>query len=179
MNWANALTITRILLCIPLVLIEPFSLLFYVIYFVAGITDVADGYIARCTGKASKHGAMLDSVADVAFYAVLIYVATYSLAIPAGILIWATMIAFIRLLSYGIGYIKYHAFAALHTYANKAVGLLMFGFPILYGLCGVVPAAIAICFAANMAALEELLINITSVDLKRNEKSIWGKGRSI
>ena len=66
MNWANRLTIFRILL-VPLfitaILYHRLDLAF-VIFVVAAITDGLDGYIARAFDQKTKLGAMLDPLAD-------------------------------------------------------------------------------------------------------------------
>ena len=69
MNIANYITISRIILILPVVLLMTdsedlknwFSLILFVI---AGITDHLDGYIARKTNTTSSLGALLDLTAD-------------------------------------------------------------------------------------------------------------------
>ena len=69
MNIANYITILRIILILPVVLLMTdsedlknwFSLTLFII---AGITDHLDGYIARKTNTTSSLGALLDLTAD-------------------------------------------------------------------------------------------------------------------
>lgn len=69
MNIANYITISRIILILPVVLLMTdsedlknwFSL---VLFIIAGITDHLDGYIARKTNTTSSLGALLDLTAD-------------------------------------------------------------------------------------------------------------------
>lgn len=69
LNVPNVLTVGRILL-IPvfvLVFMEPTpdrSMLAAVIFTVAAVTDLLDGYIARRTGQITKFGKLLDPIAD-------------------------------------------------------------------------------------------------------------------
>jgi CDP-diacylglycerol--glycerol-3-phosphate 3-phosphatidyltransferase len=69
LNLPNFLTLVRILL-IPvfvLVFVSPTpdrSLLAAVIFTVAAVTDLLDGYIARRTGQVTKLGKLLDPIAD-------------------------------------------------------------------------------------------------------------------
>jgi CDP-diacylglycerol--glycerol-3-phosphate 3-phosphatidyltransferase len=69
LNLPNLLTLARILL-IPvfvIIFIEPTpdqSLIAAVIFAVAAVTDVLDGYIARRTGQVTKLGKLLDPIAD-------------------------------------------------------------------------------------------------------------------
>ena len=69
MNIANSLTILRILLIIPVLLLASTEPSFYnwialILFVIAGITDHLDGYIARMTDSTSDLGALLDLVAD-------------------------------------------------------------------------------------------------------------------
>lgn len=68
-NLPNLLTLTRILL-IPvfvMLFVEPTpdrSLIAAVIFVVAAVTDLLDGYVARRTGQITKLGRLLDPIAD-------------------------------------------------------------------------------------------------------------------
>ena len=66
---ANYITITRIFLIIPvLILASPesssFNWIALMLFIFAGITDHLDGYVARRTGSTSSLGALLDLLAD-------------------------------------------------------------------------------------------------------------------
>ena len=67
---ANIITTSRIFSSICLLLCPVFSISFYIIYIYCGITDMADGAIARRTKSDSELGAILDTVADSIFVAV-------------------------------------------------------------------------------------------------------------
>ena len=69
---ADIITILRIVGALILFSVKTLSISFLVVYFIAGLTDVIDGYIARKTRTTSDLGAKLDSIADVIFYLVLI-----------------------------------------------------------------------------------------------------------
>lgn len=47
----------------------PATAAFWTVYGLCGISDMADGYLARRLHAESKRGAMLDSVADLCFVA--------------------------------------------------------------------------------------------------------------
>ena len=69
MNIANYLTILRILLIFPVLLLaspdpNPLNWIALTLFVIAGITDHLDGYIARKTKSTSSLGALLDLVAD-------------------------------------------------------------------------------------------------------------------
>jgi cardiolipin synthase len=66
MNVPNMLTLSRLIL-IPLFLVlylDDHSIAALLIFLVAGLTDVLDGYIARRSGQVTVTGSMLDPLAD-------------------------------------------------------------------------------------------------------------------
>ena len=60
----NILSASRIALCLPLLLADAMTVPFWVLYVIAGTTDMLDGFLARRWGVESKFGARLDSLAD-------------------------------------------------------------------------------------------------------------------
>ena len=76
---ANYITILRILLIVPILLLaspdsDPINWIALVIFIIAGITDHLDGYIARKTLSTSNLGALLDLVADKLLIILTIYI---------------------------------------------------------------------------------------------------------
>ena len=63
----DLLSASRIVLCLPLLLVDAMTLPFWVLYLIAGLTDILDGFLARRWGVESKFGARLDSLADFLF----------------------------------------------------------------------------------------------------------------
>lgn len=62
MKWIpNVLSVIRILLSVSLLTLMPATVLFWCIYGLGGLSDMADGYLARKMNAASKTGAALDS----------------------------------------------------------------------------------------------------------------------
>ena len=59
---ANKMTAVRILLSVILLFLPVFSLSFWILYLLAGFSDMADGWIARHWNLVSKTGERLDSV---------------------------------------------------------------------------------------------------------------------
>ena len=84
-------------------------------------------------------------------------------------------IAAVRLAGYGVGFIKYRTFSALHTYANKATGALIFAFPILYAALGLTASGVILCVAALFSSVEEFAITVSSPMLNRNRKGFYQK----
>ena len=102
MNFANFLTISRVILILPVLFFisEDSGLNNWLALFLfvsAGVTDNLDGYIARKTGTESSLGALLDLLADkllvIITTAYLISYQTHeSLLIPAFIIIFREII---------------------------------------------------------------------------------------
>jgi phosphatidylglycerophosphate synthase len=172
---ANYISIARILLVLALVRIEPLSTMFYVIYFICGISDILDGFIARKTNTTSKFGEKLDSAADLIMVVVLIAILYPIINPTVQILFWIVIIGIIRAVSVVVVILKYKTFGIIHTYANKITGLILFAFPVLLVVFPLDMLMYGICIVASISAVEELLINLLSNELCANKKSIFMK----
>ena len=155
----NALSIVRIPLSLSILLVKPFSALFFILYILCGATDALDGFIARRFNAMSALGARLDSVADFVFFGAALYVFLTAMAIPAFLIMWAILIVAVRFMGLGRAFSKYKEWAALHTYAYKLAGFTFFLFPFLAAFLGVVTACIMLCGIATLATAEEIYIN--------------------
>ena len=72
------------------------------------------------------------------------------------------LIVAVRLFSYVFAAIKYHRFAAYHTYLNKVTGAVLFVVPYFIEL-SVFPAFCKlICLISGVSTLEELIMHITA-----------------
>ncbi len=80
MNFPNILSISRILLLIPIIFFfeNEFFLLSLITYIVASITDYLDGYFARQHNQTSEFGALLDQLADKLFISILLIWMTFN-----------------------------------------------------------------------------------------------------
>lgn len=169
----NVLSICRIIFTLAIIFTKPLSTLFFILYFGAGISDVFDGYIARKTNNTSDFGATIDSIADFIFIAVMMLILLSIIRIPLWLVMWIIGIAIIRGVSLIIGFIKFHGIAFLHTYANKATGLLLFCFPVILIFGGMTVTGILLCTIASISAIEDLAINIRSKKLVKDVISIF------
>ncbi|MNE69369.1 phosphatidylglycerophosphate synthetase [compost metagenome] len=159
-----------------LLFVQPFSALFFIIYLLCGASDALDGYLARKAMITSPFGASLDSVADAIFIGAILCVFLPVLQFPRWIICWIGAIALVRISSLVTGWIKYSTLAFIHTYANKATGLVLFCFPFLYNLFGLTITASLLCGLASFSAIEELSINLTSKELSRDTSGFnWKK----
>ena len=133
-NAANLITLIRIFGAIALIMLEPLSLPFFIVYGVCGLSDAFDGLVARKLGIQSSFGSALDSLSDLLFYGVMaakLFPTFQRLLLPYQWVIIAvpTVLHFI---AYIICAIKFSRFSAIHTYANKALGLLVYAFPFFF-----------------------------------------------
>ena len=67
---ANIVTGFRVLISIALLFCPVFSSVFYILYLTGGLSDMADGIIARRTNTISGFGARFDTAADFVFVVV-------------------------------------------------------------------------------------------------------------
>ena len=179
-NLPNILSYTRIAGTVWLLLMTPLTPLFLAVYLITGVTDVLDGAIARRYGTTSEKGARLDSIADLLLYTLILIriLPVMWVTLPKKIWYFVGATLMLRFVSYGIAAAKYHRFASLHTYMNKATGLLVFLVP--YAI--VSPAAVPYCWcvvaAAMAGTIEEMTIHITSEEYDPNHKSLLIRPRS-
>ena len=64
---ANIITFVRVVCSIALLFCPALSTPFYILYIIAGFTDMIDGTVARKTGTVTEFGAMFDTLADFLF----------------------------------------------------------------------------------------------------------------
>lgn len=134
-----------------------------------------DGYIARRMKLKSEIGAKLDSLADLVFILVILFVIIRNMTVPLWVLHGVVVITLIRIVSYAIGYYKFHTFVSLHTIMNKISGFLLLGLPIFYALLKSNIVEVFTVLVAFVSAIEELIIILSAKKLERNCKSIFLK----
>ena len=80
MNLPNILSISRILLLIPIILFFEFGWYLFstFVFVIAAITDFLDGYFARKKNQTSDMGALLDLLADKLFVSILLIWITFN-----------------------------------------------------------------------------------------------------
>ena len=152
---ANIITGIRILCSIALLFFHAFSPQFYVLYIVAGVSDMIDGTVARKTGTASEFGSRLDTIADVVFVAVCMIKLIPVLNIPSWLFIWITIVALIKMINVISGYVMYKKFAAVHTVMNKVTGIFLFILPLILKIIDLRYSGAFVCAAATFAAMQE------------------------
>jgi CDP-diacylglycerol--glycerol-3-phosphate 3-phosphatidyltransferase len=152
---ANSLTICRIVLCVALLITEAFSPTFFLVYALAGLTDMLDGYVARRTNSESELGARLDSIADLALATACLSKLLPVIDVPAWLWAWIAAIALVKVANVASGLVVERRLVMLHTSANKVAGLVAFLVPFAIPLFGIAAPAIIACAVATFAAVQE------------------------
>ena len=149
----NIITTLRILGAVCLLLCNPAGAAFWVIYGLCGVSDMADGYLARKLHAESKTGAVLDSVADICFMVCCAIRLLPVIQIPMWLWIWAGVIVVIKLFNQVSALVICKHICFPHTKANKLTGLLLFiAVPTVFW--SFVPIAI-VAGIATFAAIQE------------------------
>ena len=151
----NILSVSRIVLGLPLLLVEVMTMPFWVLYAIAGITDMLDGFLARRWGVESKFGARLDSLADFVYVLAVGYKLFPWLKLPASLWMMIGFIALVKVSNALSSYVVKHKIAFLHTKANKLTGFLLFIGMMAIGQSYFIPVAWVIACFALFAAIQE------------------------
>lgn len=152
---ASILTIGRMVLALILLLPPVFSVSFMVLYLLAGMTDILDGWVARKTGTVSERGARMDTVADMIFAAVCLIKILPVMALPTYLWIWVGMICVIKVLNIVSGFVVRRKFVTVHSILNKFTGLLLFLLPLTLSFFDVTYSGGMVCVIATLAAIQE------------------------
>ena len=163
---ANILTGCRIFGSIFLLFCPAFSLAFYITYVLCGFSDMIDGAIARKTNSTSKFGSRLDTIADFIFVVVSLFKLLPAIHIPGWLWIWGGVIAAIKLSNIIWGSVSKKQFISLHSTMNKLTGLLLFLWPLTVAVAESKYIAMAVCFVATVAAIQEGFYVITDSEPK-------------
>lgn len=122
----NIITLLRMAGSFGLLFSDVTSGVFWIIYSLCGISDIADGWLARKLHAESKTSAVLDSLADICFVACCAILLIPVVQIPTWLWIWAGMIVAIKIVNQVSALIVCNRFCFPHTIANKLTGLLLF-----------------------------------------------------
>ena len=151
----NILSASRIALCLPLLLADAMTVPFWILYLIAGLTDILDGFLARRWGVESKFGARLDSLADFVFVLTVGYKFFPLLKLPATLWMMIGLIALIKVANAISSYMVKRRIEFLHTRANKLTGFFLFIGMMAIGQSYFVPVAWMIACIALFAAIQE------------------------
>lgn len=152
---ANFITGIRILFSFILLFTKIFSPTFYVVYIIAGISDVFDGLVARKLNLQSSFGEKFDTVADICFVGTTLYKLFPVMQIPLWLWLWLGIITLLKLANILYGFMSQRTFVAKHTIANKITGILLFLFPFSLSILPFEYGTIVVCAMATIAAIQE------------------------
>lgn len=148
-NIANIITAVRIICSFVLLACPTFSTAFYVVYFIAGFSDMIDGTVARKMGTVSEFGSKLDTIADFIFVVVCMIKILPVLDVATWILIWIAIIAIFKIINIASG------FMSVHSVMNKITGAMLFSLPLTVGFLDLKYSASVVCAVATIAAIQE------------------------
>ncbi len=152
---ANILTGSRILFSIVLLFLPVFSFWFYAVYLVCGLTDMADGTVARKLDAESEFGSRLDTVADFIFAVSAFVKIVPETEVPKWMIIWVCLIAVIKAINIISGFVCRKKFVSEHTIMNKITGLLLFLLPLTLSFIELKHSGAVVCAVATFAAVQE------------------------
>ena len=163
---ANIVTGCRIFGSVLLLFFPAFSVAFYMIYIICGLSDMIDGTIARKTNSTGELGAKLDTAADLVFVTASLIKLLPAINISQWLWIWGIGIAMIKIGNIIWGYVSKKQFVSLHTVMNKITGLLLFLLPLTLSFVEVNYSSVAVCSIATFAAIQESVYIATNCENK-------------
>ena len=143
---------------------------FWTLYVLCGISDMADGWLARKLNAESKTGAVLDSVADILFVVCCAARLLQVVEIPVWLWIWAGVIVFIKIVNQVSALVVCKRFCFPHTWANKLTGLFLFlAAPTMFW--SVIPISMVAAIATFAAVQEGHFIRTKQLSLATAKKN--------
>ena len=149
----NILSSLRIVGAVALLLCDVVGTTFWSLYALCGISDIADGWLARKLRCVTMKGALLDSLADICFVACCAWKLLPILELPQWLWLLAGVIVAIKVVNQLSALVMYGCCCFPHTLANKWAGFLLFiAVPITFW--SIVPITI-VASVATFAAVQE------------------------
>jgi CDP-diacylglycerol--glycerol-3-phosphate 3-phosphatidyltransferase len=159
----NIISVARIAGSISLLLCDVTSVAFWIIYGLCGISDIADGWLARKLKCVTKTGALLDSLADICFVACCAWTLLpilgsalplcFSKELPQWLWLWTGVIVVIKVVNQLSALVMYGHCCFPHTLANKVTGFLLF-IAVPTAFISTIPISI-VAAIATFAAIQE------------------------
>lgn len=173
---ANFFSFTRILLS-PIIYYAlsagNWPLSFFVILF-GGLTDIADGFIARKLNQTSEFGAKLDSFADFIYYSCFLFVFWIIYASESAFYENLMFLSVALLVcAYAVTFFRFKKFASFHLLSMKLSAFLAYGtiiYSLLFSLNLIfIKIALVTWF---VACLETFFSSLLIKKIKYNAKSV-------
>ena len=175
----NCISVVRIFISIALIFLLRYPGLFLAGYFMCGISDIADGYLARHYKWETRLGEQLDSLGDAVFYGVILYLlmACTDIIQTQWAVTGIAIVMIFRAANFIITRAKFKTWGGMHTWGNKAAGILSYLYMsdlLIRSTISFIPG-LALCFIAFASSLEEMVILLTSKQYNANRKSLFIK----
>ncbi len=179
----NIITVIRMISASVLLFLEPLSTAFYATYTIGGISDAFDGFLARRWKTESRIGSILDSIADLFFFAVMFLTLMPTLLTRVSTWMWCVMglILLGRILNYAFAGIKFKKFASLHTYLNKVTGFSLFLVPYMLPTELFALFCVLLLAVGTVAVIEEAILHARTAPGEEAGQTILplNKGKSV
>ena len=128
---------------------------FYILYLAAGVSDMADGPVARKMGRVSEFGSKFDTAADFVLVAVCLIKLIPAVHVPVPLIIWIIVIAVIKAINLISGYVMRKEIVVLHTVMNKVTGVMLFVLPLTLTFIDLKISGTIVSMVATFAAIQE------------------------
>ena len=149
----NIITSLRIAGSLGLLFCNVTGAAFWIFYALCGISDIADGWLARKLKCVTKTGALLDSLADICFVACCAWQILPMLELSQWLWLWAGVIVAVKVVNQLSALVMHGRCCFPHTIANKVTGFLLFiAVPMTF--VSVIPISI-VAAVATFAAIHE------------------------
>ena len=149
----DIITLIRMAGSFSLLFYDVTGVVFWIFYGLSGVSDIADGWLARKLKCVTRAGALLDSVADICFVACCAWQILPILRLPQWLWLWAEVIVAIKVANQLSALATYGRCCFLHTLANKWAGFLLFiAVPMTFW--SIIPISIT-AIVATFAAVQE------------------------
>ena len=152
---ANIITCCRILGSVLLLFYPAFSIEFYIVYIICGLTDMVDGTIARKTNSTSNFGAKLDTIADFVFVFVCSIKILPTLQIPLWLWVWIFIVALIKIFYIALVFIHKKKLLSIHSILNKITGFALFLLPLSLSFVEIKYSSVVVCLIATFSSIQE------------------------
>ena len=152
---ADRITHIRILCSFIMLFFKITSVPFFILYLLCGLSDVADGIVARKTNSETALGARLDTAADFMFSAVVMIKILWAFEVSICLWVWIIAIAGIKIGNIILGFVRKKRFMAEHTLLNKVTGVLFFLLPLTVFFVELKYSTVVVCTAATISAIHE------------------------
>ena len=157
----NTVTFLRLAGALMLPVFETMSIPFLICYLLCGITDAADGFLARHLHAESRFGAAFDGCADAVFFLISLMIFLSYFSFP--LWVWAVFggVFAVKTSALILRYKKSGVFGFSADRLNKTAGAVLFLFPFISLFAGVdITAGICGVFAAVSAVHELYLVKV-------------------